>query len=73
MKNKSYLIIALITLLLITFAAIYYIYAKNESPYNCPEENVIDCMPSPSPSSSYCEPDYMEWIENNCRNVRIDW
>lgn len=38
--------------------------------YQCPASEWIDCMPGPGPAKPQCQPEFLDWVQNNCPNFQ---
>jgi uncharacterized protein YxeA len=66
---KKNLIILIIVLIIIVCSFFYFKFSSSENSFECPEVTGINC--EPFTDNPYCEYDYMNWIKDNCPNIRI--
>lgn len=38
--------------------------------YECPKDDYVDCMPGPDKLKSECNPQYLQWAQENCPNFK---
>jgi hypothetical protein len=79
MNKQTLLILAVIVIIAIVLV---YLATTNNSAYHCPTDSEvsiandyrwINCMPGDRELSQYCQPEYSQWVNENCPNIQLTY